>query len=130
MTSHDTLRPDNEIFLRGRLTGEPELRVLPSGDELVSFRLTVARPAHDRTGSRSTVDSIDCATLAPKVRRCVERAQLGDELELTGSLRRRFWRGAAGLASRYEVIVTSARSNSPVRRRRSDASPGRTPASV
>jgi single-strand DNA-binding protein len=119
MTAIDDPRVgDNEVFLRGRLAAEPEARTLPSGDELWAFRLTVPRPADDRSDSRSRVDSIDCATLSARVRRCLERATPGDQLEVSGSLHRRFWRSQSGLGSRYEVIVSSARM---ARRRRSDA---------
>lgn len=112
------ITPDNQVFLRGRLAAEPVLRILPSGDELCSFRLTVPRSARDRGPSKARVDSIDCAAVLARVRRCLDRATPGDELEVSGSLQRRFWRGPGGLGSRYEVLVTSARS---VRRRRSDA---------
>jgi single-strand DNA-binding protein len=108
----------NEVFLRGRLGAEPVQRTLPSGDELWAFRLTVPRPPEPRSDSKSRVDSIDCATLSARVRRCLERAAPGDELEVSGSLHRRFWRSGSGLASRYEVIVTSARL---AKRRRTDA---------
>ena len=47
--SHDE-RPVNEVRLCGRLAAEPEERVLPSGDSLVTFRLVVARPASRRRG--------------------------------------------------------------------------------
>jgi single-strand DNA-binding protein len=96
---------DNQVFLRGRLAAEPVLRELPSGDELCSFRLTVPRPP----GGRVRVDSLDCSTTRLRVRRALERANPGDEFEVTGSLHRRFWRSPAGLASRYEIDVASAR---------------------
>jgi single-strand DNA-binding protein len=98
-------RDDNQVFLRGRLAAAPVLRTLPSGDELCTFRLTVARPP----GDRARVDSVDCASTRVRVRRSVERAEPGDELEVTGSLHRRFWRSPAGLGSRYEVAVGTAR---------------------
>lgn len=109
-------RPDNTVFLRGRLAAEPVARTLPSGDELCSFRLTVTRPPEP--GTRSRVDSIDCATTALRARRCLDRAAPGDVLEVTGALHRRFWRSEGGLGSRYEVQVATARVN---RRRRTDA---------
>lgn len=108
--------PDNTVFLRGRLAADPVARVLPSGDELLSFRLTVPRPARPTT--RTRVDSIDCATSVTRARRCLERATPGDLVEVTGTLQRRFWRSAAGLGSRYEVQVATARLS---RRRRVDA---------
>jgi single-strand DNA-binding protein len=119
MTATDDPRvADNEVFLRGRLAAEPTLRTLPSGAELVAFRLTVARSETEQSESRARVDSIDCAALHARARRCLQRAAPGDELEVTGRLHRRFWRTAAGLGSRYEVLVRSARL---ARRRRSDA---------
>jgi single-strand DNA-binding protein len=114
MTTHDDVESDNTVCLRGTLAAKAEPRELPSGDELLAFRLTVARPPGDRT----RVDSIDCATTSAKVRRCLERADPGDRLEVGGSLHRRFWRSPSGVASRYEVTVTSARLS---RRRRTDA---------
>lgn len=99
---------DNQVFLRGRLAAEPTVRTLPSGDELVAFRLTVSRPP----GERVSVDSLDCATTKARVRRTLSRAETGDEVEVTGSLHRRFWRSAAGLGSRYEVAVASAKLSS------------------
>ena len=116
MTTTD-LQDDNVVFLRGRLAAAPIARALPSGDEIISFRLTVDRPAA-AGDTRARVDSIDCATAAARVRRCVERAQPGDCLEVQGALHRRFWRSSGNLGSRYEVVVASARLN---RRRRSDA---------
>jgi single-strand DNA-binding protein len=108
----DAGESDNCVFLRGILAAEPEVRSLPSGDEVVSFRLTVTRSAaENRAGGRSgpKVDTIDCVTSRPRVRRTVERAAAGQQLELRGALHRRFWRSGAGVASRYEVDVESIR---------------------
>lgn len=113
MTTDESPSGDNEVFLRGRLADGAELRTLPSGDELCVFRVTVARPP----GDRARVDSIDCATSNARARRSLLAAEAGQVVEVRGSLRRRFWRGAAGLASRYEVQVASAK----LIRRRSDA---------
>jgi single-strand DNA-binding protein len=106
----------NRVYLRGRLAAEAVPRTLPSGDELCLFRLTVDRP----DGERVRVDSLDCAAAKARVRQTVSRAEPGDELEVSGSLRRRFWRGAGGLSSRYEVAVVAARiiaRQRPARRR-------------
>jgi single-strand DNA-binding protein len=96
--------PENSVFLRGVFAGEAILRTLPSGDELCSFRITVARPP----GARARVDSIDCSATGAAVRRGALRCQAGDLIEVRGSLRRRFWRGpGGGPSSRYEVEVTT-----------------------
>jgi single-strand DNA-binding protein len=98
----------NDVHLVGRLAAEPARRELPSGDVLVSFRVVVARPpaARRRGGRRSpAVDSLDCAAWRADVQRALARLSTGDIIEVTGSLRRRFWRAGAGVASRSEVEV-------------------------
>lgn len=98
----------NEVVLGGRVSAEPTIRVLPSGDELVSWRLVVGR---DNRGLSSngrvlpTVDTIDCIAFKAGVRRIAARWSGGEVVEVRGALRRRFWRGAQGAASRCEVEV-------------------------
>ncbi|MGI8679282.1 MAG: single-stranded DNA-binding protein [Jatrophihabitans sp.] len=96
---------DNHVFLRGRLADAAIEKDLPSGDVLVTFRLTVSRPP----GERGRVDSLECVSTKPAVRRKLERAEAGDHVEVTGSLRRRFWRSPAGPASRYSVDTSNVR---------------------
>ncbi|HVF20327.1 MAG TPA: single-stranded DNA-binding protein [Mycobacteriales bacterium] len=104
--------PDrNDITLVGRLSAAPEERVLPSGDELVTWRLVVRRPPATRTTSSraGSVDTIDCSSFRADVRRQAGRWSPDDVLEVNGALRRRFWRSGGGAASRTEVEVVSAR---------------------
>jgi single-strand DNA-binding protein len=104
----NTISPSevNCVSLRGVFAGVASTRTLPSGDELVSFRITVPRPATDRV----RVDSIECSSTKAAIRRSAARCTAGDVVEVVGSLRRRFWRGPAGTpASRYEVEVASLR---------------------
>jgi single-strand DNA-binding protein len=124
-TSDEPAGPVNQVLLRGRLAAEPVLREMPSGDMLAIFRVTVSRPPGDRV----RVDSIECTSAKPKVQRSLSRAGPGDDVELEGSLQRRFWRTpAGGAASRYTVNVESVR----VMRagRKAGASRGRTQASA
>jgi single-strand DNA-binding protein len=103
----------NEVRLVGRLSGEPIVRVLPSGDELTVWRLVVDRQvdkAARKSGARPpSVDTIDCVAHRPNIQRLAERWSAGDTLEVQGALRRRFWRGGGGTASRCEVEVTLAK---------------------
>jgi single-strand DNA-binding protein len=101
-------RSRNEVSLLGRLSAPPEERVLPSGDALVSWRLVVRRPPSTRAGAPS-VDTIDCASFRADVRRAAAKWTADDVLEVSGALRRRFWRGGSGAASRTEVEVTRVR---------------------
>jgi single-strand DNA-binding protein len=120
--AEDTPTSDNHVFLRGRLADVPVYRDLPSGDVLAVFRITVARPP----GDRARVDSIECASVKPRIHKTLARAAAGDDVEVTGSLHRRFWRTPAGPASRYAVDAESLRLSRAGRR--ASASPNRTPA--
>lgn len=100
--------PVNEVSLVGRLSQDPEERVLPSGDRLRTFRLVVGRGG-DRAGSRQSVDVLDCAVWSGRVHRSVARWAAGDVVEVSGAIRRRFFRGAGGAASRVEVEVARGR---------------------
>lgn len=91
--------PVNTVELVGRVSGAPDARVLPSGDDLVTMRLVVPRP----TGG--PVDTIDLACWSASARRAALRLSDGDRVHVTGSLRRRFFRTPGGPASRYEVEV-------------------------
>lgn len=94
----------NEVRLRGRLSGDPEERELPSGDLVVVLRLVVDRPE----GARASHDTLDCAAYAGSVRRKLLRWSHGDVVEVSGALRRRFFRAGAVPVSRYEIEVAAA----------------------
>ena len=93
-------RPDqqsvNAVRLSGRVSAAPEARMLPSGDEVVSFRLVVPRSAAALRRSKQRVDTIECSAWTARLRRSVRRLAAGDEVTVTGELRRRFSRGASG----------------------------------
>lgn len=101
----------NEVRLHGRVSGAPEVRELPSGDELVLVRVVVPRPPRKRADGRRSpsVDVIDCAAWGSRVRRAIAGWREGDEVAVAGALRRRFFRAGGQTASRVEVEVSSAR---------------------
>lgn len=100
----------NEVVLVGRLTAAPSARELPSGDAVTAFRLVVRRPDSARRHARAPrIDALECSAWRGDVRRTVRSWVAGDLVEVSGSLRRRFWRSAAGAASAWEVEVAKAR---------------------
>lgn len=102
--------PTNLVRLRGRISTPPEERELPSGTSIVTLRLSVARESSPMTkGSRQTFDWVDCSVWGAKIRRTASRWREGDVVEIEGALRRRFYRGASGTATRLEVEVLSGR---------------------
>ncbi len=107
--AHD-LEHLNQVVLVGRLGAAAATRTLPSGDTLSQFRLIVPRPPERARQSRVAVDTLDCAAWTSRLRRQVSAWGAGDLVEVTGALRRRFWRSpAGGPASRYEVEVSTVR---------------------
>ena len=112
----ETVVGRNEVLLVGRLAAAAVEREMPSGDVMVSWRLVVTRPPR-RTGTdrRSpSVDTIECMTYAAAPRRSALSWAEGDLIEVSGALRRRFWRsGGGGAASRTEVEVARGRRLSP-----------------
>lgn len=97
----------NEVRLVGRLSRPPEERTLPSGDQMWTFRVIVGRERGGR--SRQTVDTLECAAWSARARRSVRSWSQGDVVEVSGSLRRRFFRARGAVGSRVEVEMTSGR---------------------
>lgn len=105
----------NDVHVVGRLSS-CETKEMPSGDRLVSFRVVVDRPPRDRGPSgRVTIDAIDCSAWQVSLQRKLDRWELGDPIEVTGVLRRRFWRSGPTAQSRLEVQVSSIRDPRRVR---------------
>lgn len=97
----------NEVILWGRLAAPAEERVLPSGDAIVTLRVVIPRRGTRLEGARAErkgqVDTIDVVCWTKSTRRTALRLQPGATVEVEGALRRRFFGGAAGRQSRYEV---------------------------
>lgn len=87
----------NDCLLRGRVSAEAVEKELPSGDRVVEFRLIITRTERDG------VDTLDIAAWSPKSRRTALSLKSGEWVEVSGSVRRRFWQGPAGLASRWQI---------------------------
>lgn len=95
----------NEVCLQGRLSREPEEKVLPSGDAVWVLRIVIPREEGERKG----VDWIDCAVWSGRLRRSVSGWATGDTVEVQGALRRRFYRVGGASASRVEVEARTGR---------------------
>ena len=87
----------NDLLLRGRISAAALEKELPSGDKIVEFRLIVSRQRRDG------VDTLDIAAWSAKSRRIALTLKPDEWVEVSGAIHRRFWRGAGGLASRWQV---------------------------
>lgn len=102
----------NEVRLEGRVTTAPEEREMPSGDRISTFRISVPRvrtPMNRPTPKG--IDWVDCVAAGARCRRSVAGWAVGDEVEISGVLRRRFFRNTlpGGSPTRLEVEVLTAR---------------------
>jgi len=121
MTSASLTQRVNEVRVVGRASAPPERKTLPSGDEVVLLRVVVPRasgrgadtlpvavgpaPLRGRPGP----DQVGRRLLAQ-----AERANAGDQVEVLGELRRRWWSAGTGRASRIEIRATSVTVVDPV----------------
>ena len=95
----------NSVQLVGHISGKPVVRLLPSGDQLVTFRVVVPRSPAARRRARQSVDTLECSAWSARERRSAERLATGDQVAVTGELRRTFRRGGAGVRSWVTVDV-------------------------
>ena len=94
-------KPMNEVLLVGRVTSLAVEKVLPSGDQVVEFRVVIGR--EKLRGSKKEVDSLDIAAWSAKTRKAALSLKIDTWVEIRGAVRRRFWRAPTGLASRWQV---------------------------
>lgn len=87
----------NEVLLHGRVSAEAIEKELPSGDKVVEFRLIVTRV----TGEG--VDTLDIGAWSAKARRSALGLKPSEWVEVSGSVHRRFFTSATGIASRWQV---------------------------
>jgi single-strand DNA-binding protein len=88
----------NVTVLRGSLSRAPERRVLPSGDELVEYQLTIAGD-----GDRPT-ESVP--VIWPHAPAGADHLDPDTELVVIGRTRRRFFKAGGFTQSRTEVVAS------------------------
>ena len=103
-----TFDPCNTIRLIGRVVREPDVTVLPSGDEVIKAKLSVPRPRPPAgKGRRATSDQVVCAAWDAPIRRRVRVWCKDDVVEVEGALRSRVWRRDDGIQILYEVELSA-----------------------
>jgi len=100
----------NEVVLRGRVSGDPQARELPSGSVLVAFRLVLVRERTPMTASSKQVsDWVECSAWGARVRRQAESWRDGDQVEVRGSIRRRYFKVGQQTRTGVEVEMLGGR---------------------
>ena len=87
----------NDVLLRGRVSATATTKELPSGDKVVEFRLIITR------AEREGVDTLDIAAWSAKARKLALSLHPDEWVDISGSIHRRFWQSATGVASRWQV---------------------------
>ena len=91
----------NSVHIVGRVGAPAVEKILPSGDAVVEFRIVVDR-SRPRSEKRE-VDVLEIAVWSYRLRKRALGLHEGEVVEVFGELRRRFWKGASGIASRWQV---------------------------
>jgi len=94
----------NSVVLQGRLASKPELKVFDSGQRLLRLLVTTKMAEPHRR-----VDVIPVSVWESDVRVFEPLIEMdkGDELQVHGSLQRRYWEAPDGRRSRIEVTAQS-----------------------
>ncbi len=98
-TTTDRLVGTNLSIVVGVLSRAPELRTLPSGDQLIALEVTVRPEAAPAESVPIVWPGTHGAALAWTT---------GDEVLVVGRVRRRFFRAGGATQSRTEVVAASA----------------------
>ncbi len=97
----------NRIILIGRLTRDPELRYVPSGQPVASFTLAVDRPFTNQQGERETdfIDIVAWRKLAEQVSQHLSKGRL---VAVEGRLQIRSFETQDGQKRRIAEVVADA----------------------
>ena len=95
----------NQVSLTGRLTKDPELRYITTGDAISSFTLAVNRPFKSQSGE-NTADFISCVAFRRQAELITQYCQKGSQIGVEGRIQTRSWDGQDGKRQyRTDVVV-------------------------
>jgi len=82
----------NKVFVTGRLTRDPEIKYLPSGQALANLGIAVNRRFQDKSGEwRDDTMFIDVETWGKSAERCAETLKKGQPVFVEGRLKQDTW---------------------------------------
>lgn len=95
----------NRIFLIGRLTRDPELRYVPSGQPVANFTLAVDRSFKNSQGERDT-DFIDIVAWRKSAELATQHLSKGRLVAVEGRLQIRSYEAQDGTRRKVAEVVT------------------------
>lgn len=100
------MRGFNKVVLMGNLTRDPELRAIPSGQNVCSFSLAVNRAWKNASGEQQeAVDYIDCNIWGKPAEIINQYMKKGSGILVSGRLQQRSWEQEGQKRSKVEVVV-------------------------
>jgi single-strand DNA-binding protein len=99
-------RSFNQVILMGNLTRDPELRSIPSGQQVCSFSLALNRSYKGQDGQwQEATDFIDVVAWGPLGERVAQYLSKGRPCLVNGRLQSRSWEQEGQKRSKVEVIA-------------------------
>jgi single-strand DNA-binding protein len=96
----------NKVFLIGRLTIDPEIRTIPSGDKVTSFGVATNRTWTDKSGNRKEATEFHNVVLWGRQAEIVSQfLKKGSVIFIEGRLQTRSWQGKDGVSRRTTEII-------------------------
>ncbi len=90
----------------GNLTRDPELRAIPSGQQVASFSLAVNRTWKNASGEQQeAVDYIDCNAWGKPGEIITQYMKKGSAILVSGRLQQRQWEQEGQKRSKVEIVV-------------------------
>ncbi len=96
----------NRITLIGRLTRDPEMKYLQTGDAVTSFSIAVERPFRNQQGERE-VDFIDIVTWRKLAENCADYLAKGLLVAVDGRLQIRTYMAKDGTNRKATEVVAN-----------------------
>ena len=96
----------NKVFLIGRLTIDPEIRTIPSGEKVTSFGVATNRTWTDKSGNRKEATEFHNVVLWGRQAEIVSQfLKKGSVIFIEGRLQTRSWQGKDGVSRRTTEII-------------------------
>ena len=96
----------NKAMVYGNLTRDPEMRALPSGQQVASFSLATNRVWKDKSGAKQeSVDYHNIVMFAKLAELAAQYLKKGSSVFIEGRMQTRSWDDATGKKYRTEIVA-------------------------
>lgn len=98
----------NSVNITGRMTRDPEIKQIPSGDSVLRFSLACSRDYKDKTTGDYPVDFIDCEVWRQPADYLARYGMKGCTVQVTGRLQLDDWTDNEGNKRRNAKVLCSS----------------------